>query len=220
MTATVVGVDVGRPHRVVSHPLDGTVLRVLVGTTSPLTGRQVARLASEGSQQGIGKALNRLVEEGVVEREEAGSSALYTLNREHLATPAIELIVNLRGELLQRLRHRLRDWTVKPAHASMFGSAARGDGDASSDIDLFIVRPQGVAADDGIWRDQLDDLALAVRRWTGNNAGIVEFPEGDLPALRRQRPAILDDLDADAITLFGAEAASILGERASATPGT
>jgi predicted nucleotidyltransferase len=196
---------------VISHPLDSVVLRVLAGTTQALTGRQVARLTGEGSQQGIGKALNRLVDVGVVQREEAGSSSLYTLNREHLAAPAIERLANLRGELLERLRQAFGDWEVKPVHASLFGSTARGDGDTASDIDLLVVRPQSVDAEDETWRTQLDALADAVWRWTGNHAGIVEIGEGDLAKLRRRRPPVLDELDADAITLAGPEVAKILG---------
>ena len=182
----------------------------MAGTTRPLTGHQVARLASEGSQQGIGKALRRLADEGVVEREEAGRASLYTFNRAHVAAPAIELLVNLRGELLQRLRQTLGEWEVEPMHASMFGSAARGDGDADSDIDLFVVCPEGVDSENETWRSQIDELARSVRRWTGNHAGIVEFPEGDLGKLRRRQPPVLDELDADAITLAGVDIANVL----------
>jgi len=202
--------DVSRPHGVISHPLDSTVLRVLVGTTQPLTGHRVARLADEGSQQGVWKALNRLVREGVVEREEAGSSSLYTLNRDHLAVPAIELLANLRGELLERLRQAFGGWKIKPIHASLFGSAARGDGGVGSDIDLFVVRPRNVDAEDETWCRQLDELAQAVRGWTGNHAGVVELSEGELSTLRRRRPPVLEGLDADAIDLAGADLAQIL----------
>ena len=202
--------DVSRPYGVISHPLDSAVLYVLAGTTAPLTGRQVARLTPEGSQQGVGKALNRLVDQGIVEREEAGRAALYRLNRAHLAAPAIELLVNLRRELVEHLRQAVAEWAIGPMHASMFGSAARGDGDIDSDIDLFIVRPQGVDAEDATWRRQLDELADDVRRWTGNHAGIVELSTGDLVGLRRRRPPVLAELDADAITLAGQDVAEIL----------
>lgn len=212
MTAIVVTVDmdVSRPYGVISHPLDSAVLHVLTGTTASLTGRQVARLTPEGSQQGVGKALNRLVDEGLVEREEAGPSALYRLNRGHLAAPAIDLLVNLRRELLDRLRRSFEEWEIRPMHASMFGSAARGDGDVESDIDLFIVRPEGVDAEDATWRNQLDELGRDVGRWTGNHAGIVELSADDLADLRRRRPPVLKELDADAITLAGPDVAKLL----------
>lgn len=210
MTAIVVTpMNVSRPYGPIAHPLDSAVLVVLAGTTRPLTGREVARLAPEGTQQGVWKALRRLADEGLVDREEAGSSSLYVLNREHLATPAVEALVGIRTELLTRLRDAIRGWKIVPVHASLFGSAARGDGDVSSDIDLFIVRPAGVDQDDPVWSSQLDDLADHVRRWTGNRAGISQVAERDIKRLRRERPPVVDELDADAITLAGPDATEL-----------
>lgn len=42
-------------------------------------------MARRGSQRGVLSALERLVDHGLVVREEAGSSFQYTLNRDHLA---------------------------------------------------------------------------------------------------------------------------------------
>ena len=72
---------------------------------------------------------------------------------------------------------------LAPVHASVFGSAARGDGDAASDIDVFVVRPATVAEDDATWRGQLDSLADDITRWTGNHAGISEVGPDDPGAL-------------------------------------
>jgi predicted nucleotidyltransferase len=47
----------------------------------------------------------------------------------------------LRLELWKRLRDTLGTWNPKPVYACVFGSAARQDGDASSDIDLLLVHP-------------------------------------------------------------------------------
>jgi DNA-binding transcriptional ArsR family regulator len=100
-----------RPSRDVTHPqafvvptLEGEVLVVLVGTTGRLTGRQIARLARRGSPAGIQQALNRLTVQGVVDVEHAGSSSLYSLNRDHLAAAAIEALARIREDLLTRLR--------------------------------------------------------------------------------------------------------------------
>ena len=91
-------------------------------------------------------------------------------------------------------------------HASMFGSAARGEGDARSDIDLLVVRLASVDSDDPAWRDQLHELAAAVERWTGNRAGISEVGEAELSRLAAERPPIVEELQRDAITLAGPEA--------------
>ena len=121
--------NVSRPYGVISHPLDGVVLHVLAGTTQGLSGRKVARLAGNATQEGVRKALGRLAGEGIVEQREAGNAILYQLNRRHLAAPAIEQLTDLRRALLARLTGTIAAWEVLPLHASMFGSAARGDGD-------------------------------------------------------------------------------------------
>ena len=176
---------------------------MLSGTTRPLTGREVARLVRTGSQPAVNASLRRLTEEGLVRAEEAGNAYLHTLNREHLGAPVVELLRDIRRELERRLCVEIEEWKIAPAHASIFGSAARGDGDTRSDIDIFVVRPAGVDEDDAGWRQQLDQLADHVYDWTGNHAGISEVSAADVRRLRRERPPVVDELRRDAITLAG-----------------
>lgn len=203
--------DVAHPHTAICPTLDSGVLSVLAGTTRPLTGREIARLLGRSSHSGVLDALKRLAEHGVVDREEAGRALLFTLNREHLAAPAVEVLAGMRGELLTRLRDAVASWEVAPVHVSMFGSAARGEGDVSSDIDLFIVRPKGVDVEEPGWRDQLDHLARQVQRWTGNRAGIAEAGEEEIARLRDEEPPIVAELRSDAIAIAGVEAPALLG---------
>jgi DNA-binding transcriptional ArsR family regulator len=205
--------DVARPYTAVAPGVEGEVLVVLAGKTAPLTGRQIARLVRRGSSPSVSAALDRLVEQGLVHRQEAGRAYLQTLNRDHIAAPVAELLAGLRGTLLRRLREALGDWQQAPVHASMFGSAARADGDQSSDIDLLIVRPAGVDEEDQTWRAQLDALGERVLAWTGNHAGIAELAEADLPRLRRNPPPILGDLRADGIDLAGLPVRALFKER-------
>jgi predicted nucleotidyltransferase len=204
--------DVARPYNVICPTLDSGVLAVLAGTTRPLTGREIARLLSRPSHSGVLDALNRLTEHGLVDREEAGRAFLYTLNREHLAAPAVDVLAHLRNELLKRLRDTIDSWDIVPAHASLFGSVARGEGDTSSDIDLFIVRPRSVGSEDSRWREQLDLLARQVQRWTGNRAGVAEVGQEAIPRLREEQPPILAELRTDAIPIAGIETTTLLGE--------
>lgn len=204
--------DVSRPFTALMPALDSAVLAVLAQTTRPRTGREIARVAGR-SPAGVRSVLERLVEQGLVDREKAGRAFVYTLNREHLAAPAVEALTNLRPGLFERLRQAIATWKVAPTHASLFGSAARGDGDARSDIDLFIVRPEKIDEDDATWRSQLDGLAEGIRRWTGNHASIAELSTKQLTSLRKRRPPILKELDADAITLAGPDVATILRRR-------
>lgn len=202
--------DVARPYTAVCPTLDSTVLAVLAGTTKPLTGREVARLAGRSSHSGVLDVLNRLAEHGLVDRAEAGRAMLFTLNREHLAAPAVTVLATMRDELHDRIRGALDAWTIKPVHLSMFGSAARADGDVDSDIDLFVVRPSAIAEDDGRWRDQLGNLSRRVERWTGNRVGIAEMHESELARLSRRDSPIGAELRSDAIRLHGPEVTQLL----------
>lgn len=195
--------DVAHPYTAVAPGLESAVLVVLAGTTAPLTGRQVARRVQRGSQPAVSAALERLAQQGLVHREPAGRAYLHTLNRSHIAAPIAELLAGLRTELLTRLRTALGSWDLPPMHASMFGSAARGDGDSESDIDLLIVRPADVDDEDPRWRPQLEALNESVYSWTGNHAGVIELSESELSRLRDAPPPILGDLRDDGIDLAG-----------------
>jgi predicted nucleotidyltransferase len=196
-------VNVSRAYSAVAPTVEGDVLVVLAGTTQPLTGRRVARLARRGSVAAIAKALNRLVSQGIVLRQEVPPASLYTLNRRHLAAPAVETLALIRTELLDRLRDALSTWNIPPVHASLFGSAARGDGDIDSDIDIFLVRPARADAEDPTWEAQLRDLGEAVLAWTGNDASIIDFAERDIEQMRNENPPVLGDLQRDGIDLAG-----------------
>jgi len=203
--------DVARPYAAICPSLDGEVLSVLAGTSRPLTGREVARLTGRASHAGVLEVLNRLAEHGLVDRQEAGRALLFTLNREHLAAPAVDILAGMRTELFNRIREAISRWQVAPLHVSIFGSTARGKGDTRSDIDLFIVRAKGVSQDDSRWRAQLDALARRIERWTGNRAGISEVAEEDLTQLRDEHPPIVAELRSDAIVLSGSGIRLLIG---------
>ncbi len=203
--------DVSRPYSAVAPTVEGDVLVVLAGTTHPLTGRQVARLARRGSVAGVAKALGRLGEQGLVTRLEAPPASLYTLNRQHVAAPVAEALAGLRSEFLKRLRDAISAWEIQPVHASLFGSAARGDGAPGSDVDLFVVRPAAIDGEDPTWSDQLADLSDLVFASTGNRAGIIDFAERDVEQMLDENPPILAELGRDAIDLAGISLRELLG---------
>jgi hypothetical protein len=144
--------------------------------------------------------------------QEAGNVTLYSLNRQHLAAPAVDVLVGLREELVRRLSEAITSWSVPAVHASLFGSAARGDGDVSSDIDVFVVRLRGVDQDDPTWRAQVDQLAVDVLAWTGNHAGISEVGEGEIRAVRRSDAG--QSIRTEGMTLAGKPVDKLLGSAA------
>ena len=194
--------DVAKPYKTISPTIDSELLVALAGSREPRSGR---RLAAEigRSRTGVQHVLDRLVREGLVHRVEAGRAFLYAFNHDHLLAPAVQAMAGARAELVHRLREAVGDWQIEPIHLSIFGSAARGDGDSTSDIDLFVVRPRQIEAEDERWRTQVDQLSDRIHAWTGNDAGIVEIEEARVPALRRRRPPALRELGRDAIDIAG-----------------
>jgi len=140
----------------------------------------------------------------------AGAALLYRLNREHLASEPLEALITLRRRLVERIRGELATWSLRPFHASLFGSATRGDGDARSDNDLFLVRPTDVPADDPGWREQLVRLATRIERWTGNRASLADVSLDDVARLARERPPVVRELERETITLQGPPAHELL----------
>ncbi len=170
-------------------------------------------MASRGSEAGIRKALARLTSHGIIGAQEAGRALLYTLNRDHLAVPALEVLANMRTELERRLSEEIESWSLQPDYVSIFGSAARADGDTSSDIDLFVVRQDGVEEEDPVWREQLDGLTDDTFRWTGNHLALSEVGTRELRRLRRERPPIVEDLCNEALTRAGRDVQRFFGDR-------
>ncbi|MHB1472546.1 MAG: nucleotidyltransferase domain-containing protein [Dermatophilaceae bacterium] len=200
--------DVSNGLSVVTPTLDAWVLRALAQTTRPLSGRQIARLVQHGSLGGVQKALARLVEQGIVLADAHPAATLFTFNRDHLAARPVVELAQLASTLVERLKGLIRSWQVQPQHAYLFGSAARQDGDASSDVDILLVHAQCSEEHVNAWTQQVDDLGAKIRLWTGNDAGILDISAVDLERMQVNAEAILDSWQREGIVLAGADLAN------------
>lgn len=199
-------VDVGHPIAAVLPTLDGPVLEVLARTSRPLTGREVHRIAGVGSESGVRLVLNRLAEQGLVTATQAGKATLYVGNRDHIAWPAVESLTSLRRTLFDRLRNAAEAWDAKALTVAVFGSAARGDGDTSSDIDILIIRPN---AEPERWAAQIDTLREQVTAWTGNPCQVYELTTSEYAQHVQAQEPIVAEWRRDAVIVAGAPLAQI-----------
>ena len=222
--------DVSDPTRSVTSALDGPILAVLASAGRPLTVGQVANLAVRGSEIGIRRALARLVEQGIVRATLMGRNQVHELNRDHIAAEIAYLLAGLRNELWRRFREEFSGWRPMPLYAAVFGSAARGDGDEGSDIDLLLVHPpfpgekrparvkaniraeladsfgQALSVSDGTnarqrWDAQLDQLLDRVELWTGNRLQVVDMGFFEWRQASADRMRLLEDVQRDGIEL-------------------
>ena len=165
--------DLSTPLAVVTPTLDAAVLQALSATTSWASGAQVHRVAGAGSADGVRKVLIRLVGQGVVEAQEQPPATLYRLNREHVAADGIVALTRLRQLIIDRIAAEVSAWDPPLVHASLFGSFARGDADAGSDIDILLIPGMGDEAPGPTLDEATARLAKSVYAWTGNRAHIV-----------------------------------------------
>lgn len=194
-----------------SHPFStlcpgvrGGVLTVLAHTEKPLTGRTLASLTQpHASLRTVQTTLDDLVLNGVVLREHVGRAHSYTLNRSHLAAPAVLALANLRQELLDRIRTEVSSWAVESEATWLFGSAARGDAGADSDIDLLIVRPDHVDDGEQTWLEQVSKISEHVHDWTGNACEVLELSVTELNAARGRGDRLVAELLRDAVHVTG-----------------
>jgi predicted nucleotidyltransferase len=202
--------DLSRPVASVVPSLDGDVLLVLVGTTRPLTGREVSRLVRRGSWSGVRRVLHRLVRQGLVTAQEATPSLLYSLNRDHVAAPVVIALAQLRTEFFERIRDQIGQWRISPASAAIFGPAARGDGSTESDVDVFLVRPDEVDEDDSEWRGQVAVLSTAILGWSGNPASVIEVSAAEAGRLSERQATLAEEILRDAVSVAGRSIADVL----------
>jgi predicted nucleotidyltransferase len=203
------------PFSTVCPGVRGGVLTVLAHTEKPLTGRTVASLTQpSASLRTVQTALDDLVLNGVVLREHVGRAHLFTLNRSHLAAPAVVALANLREALLDRIRTEVSAWEVQPDATWMFGSGVRGDAGPRSDIDLLIVRPDHVDDGDQTWLQQVSQVAEHVHEWTGNGCEILELSSSELDAARSRDERLIAELRRDAVHLTGRTPRASLRQKA------
>lgn len=197
--------DLSRPATTLLGRLDAAALGVLYRSQLPLTVREVHRHSAAGSYEGIRLSLRRLARSGLLQVEERTAGSFYSLNREHLAYPAVETLFTLRPRLATLVASAIERWNPRPLHASLFGSIARGDGDPDSDVDLLVVFDDVTYRQEGLWADAVTGLEIAIRRWTGNRAGVLAMGRADVRAMaagRRARP-LWKALRSEALTVYG-----------------
>ena len=128
----------------------------------------------------VNSVLGELAASGLVLRVPHPPTVLYQLNREHVAAPFVEGLANMRHALLDRIRSEAQAWSRPAAAVWLFGSAARGEGSADSDIDILVVRFKNLDEDEQMWRTQLSQLEENVRRWSGNPCAVLELSMDEL----------------------------------------
>lgn len=199
----IVEMQLQRPLAVVASSVSVDVLAVLAQADAAFTPPELHRVIGEHSEDGVRRALRMLDQQGIVLSERVGQAGRYRLNRQHLAAPHLVALAALRQTLIDQLRTLIDGWSVPCAYAALFGSAARGDMAVDSDIDLFVVRTQGVDIGDQRWDDQIDMLEATTQAWTGNDVRALQQDEAEVRGGLRAGRRVLVDIRDHGVRLAG-----------------
>lgn len=167
----------------------GRILAVLVETTAELNLRTLAELAGI-SQAQASRVLPHLVELGIVARREVPPSSLFRLVPEHVAARVLIALARSKRTVLDEMGQRASALPHPPVSVIVFGSFARHEADATSDIDVVIVRPTELDEDDDAWSTSVESWRGDVRRLTGNSVEVLEVSTGEA-AMKLARPTPL-----------------------------
>lgn len=138
----------------------GRVLALLYGKRDQtFFVRQIAREigTSVGSVQ---RELETLSEVGLLNRTTIGRQVFYQANSHHPAFEDVRSLIAKTSGIFHQLRSALATLASQIVFALVYGSIARGDEDAGSDVDLMIVG--NVTLDDVL--AQLTSVENAIRR--------------------------------------------------------
>ena len=123
---------------------------------------------------------------------------------------AAKRVGDLRHSVIQRLRERAKRITPVPTSLVVFGSFARGEAHADSDLDVLAVCPKGVKPDDARWVDSLGTWESSARQIVGNAISTIVVGESELPSLLRRRSGPWPEIVRDGIALIGLPLADLV----------
>jgi hypothetical protein len=194
--------DFVRPVEAVVGGAQGRLLAVLLETTAPLTLRRLARLAGVSPAQ-ASRVMPRLVELGIVDRREVPPASQFLFVRGCVVAQALLALADAHSMALRQIGEAVSAISPEPVSVVAFGSFARGEADAHSDIDLAVVRADDVDDDDEGWAESIDAWRRQVRTLTGNDVEIIGATASDATRKLRGRSELWRNIKRDGIVVYG-----------------
>jgi predicted nucleotidyltransferase len=202
MNGRIVAVDYTRPVQTLIPGAQGLILGVLAETTAQLNLTTVSRLAGVSLAQ-ASRVLPELVHLGLVERVEAPPSALFRLMDENLVGRLVRSMTDLRYLALRTVGDCSAQQKLRPELVIVFGSFARGDTDADSDLDVVIVRPADINDADATWSESIVTLNQELARALGNPVNILEVGAHELARRLKSHSELWHSIRNEGIVVYG-----------------
>ena len=158
-----------------------------------MTGRQVHGLVSDRhSLWTVQEALKSLHAIGLIHTEVVGRAGVHTINDDHVAVLHLRALVDP-AQMLREVVATQVDPQVESV--LVFGSVARGEATAHSDVDLAVIAQAN-------WDGRID-LEDAVRSRLGNDCDVLTFTVAEFAQLANSNEPIVAEILRDGIALIG-----------------
>jgi len=177
------------------------ILRLLFRTRGLFSGREVSRLIGFSPTHTISN-LRELEALGLVLEQHAGNTDLYQLDSQNSAVdgvlaPIFSWESGLFDELAQMFVDRLGSELVS---LRLFGSAARGDEEPSSDVDLLIVLTDG--SDPERMEDLVAEVDLEAMRKLGCPVSTIPVTESEYARKVKGRRGFWKDIPRESKVIY------------------
>ncbi len=178
------------------------MLRVLYRSDVPLNSSQIARRTGL-SQPAVTTALGELADHGLVKASSAGRANVHWLVRENTyVEQLIKPVFEFESALPDILEDDLRGMFESVAESVvLFGSHARGEENADSDVDVVVV-VKDAGAKEHLERSLIEDGAEFSRRW-GRSLSVIAYDRHEAAALGSRAPAFYGSLLEDGVRVLG-----------------
>lgn len=170
----------------------GAVLAVLLRTGASLTGRRIHALVDGHSLGAVQQALRDLERIGVITTESVGRANVHRINEAHEAIAPLRSLASP----IAMLTRVVREAAPGVEALIVFGSVARGEAHADSDIDLVVIAPK-------TW-DARTELQRAVQERLGNPCDVLHLTREDLARSPEDREPVVAEILRDGLALVGA----------------
>ena len=169
----------------------GAVLAVLLRTGAPLTGRRIHALVDGHSLGAVQQALRDLERIGVITTETIGRAGVHRINENHEAVAPLRSLASP----IEMLTRVVRDAASNVEAVIVFGSVARGEAYADSDIDLVVIAPEA-------W-DGRADLQRQVNERLGNDCDVLHLTRQHFARAPEDREPVVAEILRDGLALVG-----------------
>ena len=184
----------------------------LARVEAPLNLRRLAQVSRVSLAQ-ASRVLPSLVELGLVRRTDVPPAALFELDRRNVAAQAVAAIEQLRDSLIAGMTRAAEEIDPSPESIILFGSMARGEARAESDIDVLVIRPTDVSYEDEGWSESVQQWIDRVRALSGNAVNLLELDRREATQRLRSNRSPWRSIATEGIVLSGLSLEDLTGRR-------